>query len=131
MKYSSYDQIVVVSSASPTEFQNQFNFQMEKHAADNPRVEFVHREGLFCAYILFQHEIRVPETVEDEFALEGIRYRCKDCPLRDPETDRRRKWVPCKYATTGQTHLTSCACEVFYRSLKRGEIVPVEEEDER
>lgn len=131
MKYSSYDQIVVVSSTSPVEFQNQFNSEMEKHAAQSPRVEFVHREGIFCAYILFEYEVRVPETVADEYALEGIYYHCKDCPLHEPETDGRRRSYECRYSDLTRTGMDHPACEVFFRKLKRGEIMPVGEEVER
>lgn len=131
MKYSSYDQIEVVSSASPAEFQTLFNSKMQEHAAQKPRVEFVHREGLFCAYIIYEFEVRIPETVEDEYELQGIRYRCKDCPLHEPETDGRRRSYECRYSDLARTGMDSCACEVFYRALKRGEIKPIGEEVER
>ena len=131
MKYSSYDQIAVVSSASPAEFQQLFNDKMRELAAQKPRVEFVHREGYFCAFILYELEVKIPETVGDEYNLEGYYYSCEDCPLHEPETDGRRRSYECRYSDLARTGMDSPACEVFYRALKKGEITPIGEEIER
>lgn len=97
---------------------------MKEHATDDPEVEF--REG-FCAFITWQECQKQPETVRDDFNLEGVKYLCEQCPYLERGLDGRRKLWPCRYSLTGHARLDEECCEVFYKKLALGQIAPIDE----
>lgn len=124
MKYLKYKQAELVTSI------DDYNAAMKRLAEMKPIDDVQIHDGNFVAVIRYEVEERVPETVRDEFALEGISYKCYQCPLHDEIHDRRKATVSCKYGRCGQTRLKEECCETFYRRLARGEIKIGGEENE-
>ena len=101
----------------------------KKH--NDVKVDYWSKEPPFRAVLEWTEYDKVPETVADEFELAGEIYHCIDCPHLDMSNYwKSKKKYPCKYAKYGATFTTSCACEVFYKELMRGEITPREEGDD-
>lgn len=123
MRVKSFQRIKVIQTEDPLEFQTQFNKAMEELYDYDPEVEFIH-EKAHCAYIRYVESEHIFDSVADEFHAEGIHYLCEQCPYHDEVTDNRRKSVYCKYADTGMTNLQHEACEMFYRHVKQGEVIP-------
>ena len=124
MQKNQVTQIAVVYAETAEDFQKEFNSTIAALAEKNPKYEFNHQKG-FCAYITYTETTCVHTSAADEFHAEGISYKCKNCPLHEIETDGRKKSVACKFDEMGRTHLNREACEVFWRRLKMGELVPV------
>lgn len=123
MKEKEVMQISVVESEDAKTFQKEFNTEMASLSGSDPEVEFI-CERKFCAIIKYKQITKEIETVADEFHAEGIRFICKQCPLHELVTDGRLKWIKCKYADFGRTHLQHEACELFYRKVRQGEVEP-------
>ena len=123
MLVKSYPQIKVIQADDPKEFQRQFNEAMEKLYENDPEVEFVH-EKAYCAYIRYTKVTHEWDSVADEFHAEGIHYLCKQCSYHEEVDDNRKKYVYCKYADYGHTHLDHEVCEMFYKEVKQGKIKP-------
>ena len=115
------------------ESQNFFEFLqiIDEHVKqhDDVKVDYWSKEPPFRAVLEWTEVDMVPETIRDEFELAGEIYHCIDCPHLDMTNYwKSKKKYPCKYSTYGMTFTTSCACEVFYKGLMRGEIKPREEQ---
>lgn len=124
----------LMDEAKFTKLVNEF---LEEH--DKAEVSFPEKETAYIVYDEYDDTKRMEyierrygkpsETpVTDEFAKEGIRYLCKECPYLEVGQDKRRKVWPCKYATYGMSRTESNCCEMFYKKLKQGEITPISEE---
>lgn len=121
MRYDSTKKIRVVKSYDPQQFEEEFNQAMDELKDLRPEIEFNHAQGL-CAYIIYQESNETPETVEDEFLLEGITYFCYQCPYLERGSDKRRKTWPCKYDEYGSSRTDSMACEMIYKMVKQGKM---------
>lgn len=112
---------------SPKSFDKSLNSAIRELAEYDPEIIFVDK---FCARLkYFPHEKEVPETVRDEFHLEGVYYHCRNCPhLEDPQ-DRRVKWCKCKYTKTGKTHKNNEACELFYKWVAQNAVEVIEDSE--
>ena len=112
---------LVVHGSGPQEFEAAINAAYEKAGSDLLDVHFNDSIGL-CAYITYETTEKIPETLADEAALRGLRFRCYDCPYLERPEDGRKKWCDCKYAPEGYTHKNAHACEFFYKQLAQGRI---------
>lgn len=83
--------------------------------------------GYFIAVLVYE-EFTFPEdeikTVADEFHEQGIRYVCAQCPYLEQDGDKRRKYHTCKYSEYGTAREDQECCELFYKQLKQGTVVP-------
>lgn len=122
-------QIKVINKTDPAEFEKEFNSAMVVLADKNPKYTLDTSNG-FTALITYTDTIRQMDCIADEYHAEGIKYTCRECPLREIQTDGRKKDAVCKHAMTGKTNLNSEACEVFYRRLKMEDIEPIGEPTE-
>lgn len=87
-----------------------------------------HQSEKFLAYVEWEEYEKTPETVEDEYELEGMTFTCGQCPHLDLDNYKgNRKTYPCKYSTYGMTRMGTRACEVFYKDLRCGAITPRKE----
>lgn len=116
----------MVTERDPQFFEQAFNEAMEELKENDPVASDIEcHDGMWWCAITYEEKEKVMETVADEFAMQGIRYLCKNCPLHDVVTDGRVKTVPCRYSEHGVTHLEHCACEYFYKMLKQNKVEPL------
>ena len=108
-----------------------FNFQTKLNAA----LDELNRKGVqyelqfnnamgFCAYIVYEENIEICETVKDEYEEVGELHKCIECPFFMRPTDGRRKYTRCPKTSKLAAGTDSC-CELFYRMLDTGEIDPI------
>lgn len=113
-----------IRSEDPQQFDEQINKAMDELWHLKPEVSTDNTAGIFSAQIRWMETTNIPETVKDEFNLKDMRYLCRQCPLYDDPGDKRLKYAPCKYCEDGKTLLNNECCELFYKLVKQGEIVP-------
>ena len=77
-----------------------------------------------CVHFIYEEVVNVPETIAEEFELQGVHYFCKDCPHLQKGKDKRCKSHGCKYSKYGTVQDFTPACEFFYKQLLQGEIEP-------
>lgn len=119
----------IITAENAQEFQDKMNALMGELAADRSvsNVEFTFNLAAgHCAYFYFDRFVQIPENIQDEFALRGLRYYCVDCPLYKPSEDRRVKWTHCAKAGC-RISAESCACDEFYAAMARFEMKGGEE----
>ena len=126
MKVKHLKRLKLIQSEDPIEFERQYNEAMAKLEAFDPEDKLGQIGNAHFAYIRYKEIEEEWDRVSDEFHAEGIRWLCKNCPLHDPEEDKRKMYVWCKYADNGMTHLKHEACEYFYKQVKQGKIIPEE-----
>ena len=126
MKIIDLPQLAVINGNTPTEFEANFNSKMRELVDKKPKYEF---RGELTAYITYTHREEIAETVEDEFAQQGIKYVCGQCPHMERPNDKRCKWGECKYSRIGRVHFNSSACELFYKEVMLGKVRPEGEDD--
>ena len=127
MKREKITKVAVVRSAVPSVFEREFNAKMEELALHDPQFSITDTGGTLSAVITYQETHHFADSVMDEFHFEGIRYLCKNCPYLEDPHDKRVKRCRCKYAEFGMTHKDHEACELFYRQVKTGTVVPLED----
>lgn len=111
----------VIEERSAEAFQERYNSEMERLAKWSPRGTFNISPGAYSAVIEYEEELKIPETLEDEFNLEGLSYECGVCPFFQLPEDKRITKIICK--ETGRLcRSTSRACETLYHKIKRGEV---------
>lgn len=87
---------------------------------------FNHTMG-FCAYIVYEERIEIPETLKEEYERAGEKYVCIQCPFYVRPTDGRVKNTRCPVCNKLVDRHTSC-CDEFYNKLDKGEVKVVEVE---
>ena len=128
MRTSVYPQIVAISKKTAGEFQEEFNSSIRALSDKKITDKKIEISGdVFSAVIIYEEVEHISDSVADEFHAEGIYYLCKHCPYMDDPADKRIKYCTCKYSDTGRTHKQHEACELFYRHVKLGKIVPLED----
>ena len=118
-----------IDEKSPKEFDDALNAALKELAEEEPEIIFVDK---FCARLKYfpkENEKVIVETVRDEFHLEGVYYHCRNCPYLETPQDRRVKWCPCKYSSTGRSHKDSEACELFYKWVSQNAVDVIEDSD--
>ena len=113
--------IRVVFEKDANDFEKSYNQTMEDLAAHDIEVAInTDREDGFCAIVKYSIEENLPEGIEDELQIRGIKITCADCPYLQETTDRRRKKKRnCEHAKFGYTFLDAPACNKFYNDLIR------------
>ena len=112
-----------VQSKNAAEFDVLFNNTSDEIKADCE----LKWDGELCVHFLYDEEVMEPETVADEFKLQGIQYYCKDCPHLIKGSNKREKSHGCKYAEYGTVKDFTPACEFFYKQVLQGKITPEED----
>lgn len=107
-----------ISEATANSFEDKVNAVLS--SVNDPEIK-IDGNRPFTAYIFYEEEKVIPETVKDEFELRGELYTCNDCPYYEPSTDGRIKYTACRYSTFRVGANTS-ACELFYKRLAKGEL---------
>ena len=111
----------IITADNAQEFQDKMNALTAELASDRDvsNVEFTFNlSGGHCAYFYYDRYVRIPENIQDEFALRGLCYYCMDCPVYEPSTDRRVKRTRCS-KTERLITADSCACDEFYAAMAK------------
>ena len=127
MRTEKITKVTIVRSTDPEEFELKFNSKMDELAQHGPEFSITDNGTILSAVITYEENQNFVDSVADEFHFEGIRYLCKHCPFLEDPHDRRVKYCSCKYAELGMTHKEHDACEYFYRQVKAGKVVPLED----
>lgn len=128
MRYVSKTAVKVVAANTPEEFEEKLNKALEEIAGCKHELVFNLNAG-FCAYITYTSTAQIPETVEDEYELAGIRFYCADCPNYVRPFDGRVKYTDCKLGT--KCKAGDYACEWLYQKVKAGTIQIESDEEEK
>ena len=124
MKSVSYQQYAIVATDSAHTLTEQLNAKLYELRDKRPTVTF---EG-FVARILYEETETYPETLAEEYAVQGVRLTCEDCPYfvpavnRNGTEDRRAKWGGCPISETGKTRKCSAACDELFQMINNGEV---------
>lgn len=109
-----------------------FDFEVKLNAALDAlnrqgvkyELSFNHNVG-FCAYIVWEERMEIPETVRDEYEQVGEKHNCIECPYFVRPTDGRRKNTRCP--KIGKlTRADDCCCDLFYEELDKGMLKIIE-----
>ncbi len=126
MKSFNRQQTTIILSQTPQEFQEKLNTTLAEMAASQHKYELIFNHTLgFCAYIVWEEKLQIPETAEDEYRLLGMQFTCGDCPEYMPHQDKRVKYTECGHGVP-RCAKGDRACEWFYERLKDGTITPNE-----
>ena len=127
----SYQQFAIVTADSAQQLTEQLNAKLKELRDKDPTVTF---EGMI-ARIQYTESERIPETLAEEYELQGVRLTCEDCPYfcptikADGTIDLRSKWGGCHLAEYGKTDKRSRACEKLFQRLNDGRVRLCVEED--
>lgn len=130
MIYSSGKKAKIIVAGTAEEFERKLNRELEamEKARTKYELQFNHNMG-FCAYIVAEHQVQIPETIGEEFEIAGERHTCVECPFWVHPTKGNVKYTKCE-KTPGIHGAKSPCCETFYEMLFNGEIEIEEETDE-
>lgn len=127
MKTEKVTKVAIVRSSVPSTFEREFNEKMEELAQHDPKFSITDTGAVLSAVITYHETQHFMDSIADEFHYEGIRYLCRHCPYLDDPHDKRVKRCSCRYAEYGMTHKDHEACELFYRQVKLGKVIPLED----
>lgn len=123
--YKKHTVCKVLKEEDPKVFEEKIADLLRKTQRTEPIVKY--DNGYFIAVLTYE-EFDFPddekETVADEFHRQGIRYVCAQCPHLEQDGDKRRKYHTCKYAELGTAREDQECCELFYKQLKQGNVIP-------
>lgn len=120
----SYQQYAIVTADSAQRLTEELNATLVRLRDKNPTVTF---EGMI-ARIQYTEQETVPESLEDEYALLGVKLTCEDCPFFTPALkldgteDLRSKMGGCPFNESKRTDRRRMACERLYEMLNDGRI---------
>lgn len=114
---------IAIKEADPDTFAKKY--QEALNGVARKEVLKQYSDGYFIAVITWETERHEAETAADDFHQRGIRYTCGQCPHLQNDGDKRRKQHPCKYSEYGTARIDSECCDVFYKQLMQGKVVPV------
>lgn len=112
MRRTEVRQVKTISAQSQQEFDRLYNSTAKELGASITEVKDIDGTTTRFYYTVIEDEA---EDLSDVFMQNNVRCTCSDCPFLQIESDARRKWFPCEYASSGMSSLNSPACEVFYR----------------
>ena len=124
MKATSIQQFAIVRGDTASDFEEQLNARIRELSDCHPEVRF---DGL-TAYISYKVTQLTPETQAELNELNGIDYRCSDCPMFDEirnengEIDRRYKYGNCEMAERGRTYKDDHACDYLFELIRSGRV---------
>ena len=127
MKHVDHQRIRVISEQDPQVFEAKYNQITDdlKQYKVNDQIYFDNNNG-FCAIIKYITRELIPESLSEEFGMQGIRYYCKDCPRfqKAIKAKKRVKRQSCEFSESGTVVDFTPACNDFYKKVLDGKIVP-------
>ena len=126
MLYHNGKQVKVICGQNAFDFESKLNSTLSTFNEQGIRYELqLNPTAGLIAYIIYENNTRVPETMRDQFELVGESHTCIECPYFVRPTDGRRKYTRCS-KIEGLTSATSRCCDCFYDELADGKIRLVE-----
>ena len=135
MKQDRYQQFITVKAEAPEPFTEDLNRAIYELREKSPVVHFSETDPL-CAYISYTEHVQTPESIGEEYELQGIKFRCEMCPMftpimkRDGTPDGRLRYGDCPRSEFGRTYKDSQACDELYQMLRDGIVKLTIEEEE-
>lgn len=115
-------QVKIISGISAEDFESKLNKELSELNASGTKYDMqLSPQTGFVAYIVYEQETKVAESIKDEFELAGEKHICLECPHYILPTDGRVKYTRCM-KVGGITHKDRDCCENFYEWLFNGEI---------
>lgn len=81
----------------------------------------------YLAHIFYLEEITVPESIKEEYEVDGKKFYCSDCPHFTKPEDGRKKHVLCGMCKK-YVEVNTEACDWFYERFDKGLIEVVKNE---
>ena len=124
MRKTTVQQTAVISAVTPEGFEKKFNERMRELKGKKIIDTTVCADSLLAIVIYEENVEEEPKTVRDEYHDAGMVFLCRQCPHIELPSDKRIKYIDCKYDEYGSTRLDCECCEMFYKELKQGSITP-------
>lgn len=122
MIYQGGKRTKIIAATTAEEFEQRLNSELEKLDRSKTKYELIFNQTMgFCAYIVAEHRVLIPESVQDEFELAGEKHTCIECPYWVHPTKGNVKYTRCPISE-GLHGAKSPCCEKFYEMLANGEI---------
>ena len=122
MVYKTIPRFKIIENKNPVKLTDELNGVLEviaEHDSINVTTGFDASIGHY-AHIRWSEEKVIPESIADEFKLEGIQYCCGECPFFILQQDRRIKHSVCNKGR--RTTYDTPACDCLYEMIRKGEI---------
>lgn len=117
------NQLKVIEERNAQAFEKAYNDAMLNCAKWSPTSKVTINPGQYTAIIEYMEEVKIPEDVRDEFALNGVEYVCGVCPFFSLPDDKRVKKYLC--TASGKHRLCNAdsrACVWLYSQILAGEV---------
>ena len=120
----SYQQFAIVAADSAQQLTDQLNAELVRLKDKDPTVTF---EGLI-ARIQYTEREDVPESLAEEYEMQGVRLTCEDCPYfvpllkSDGSEDKRARFGGCPWMESKRTARVSRACDKLFQKISNGEV---------
>ena len=124
MKRESFSQYRIVQGDTAARLTEELNAAIYELRHRHPTVTF---EGLI-ARIEYTEKESTPESLGDEYEVQGARFTCQDCPYFEPvrkadgTEDGRAKWGGCEHKDLGRTYKDSAACDYLFTQIRNGRV---------
>ncbi len=124
MNKSSYLQYAIIKDDSAEILTDKLNAELYRLRDKQPKTTF---DGMVAHIAYYETETK-PETLGDEYEIQGVRLTCEDCPLFTPITkadgsvDKRIKYGDCPESDFGRAYKSARACEKLFRMINNGEV---------
>lgn len=119
MRTRTQDHMVAIEAKTAKDFQERMEEAFAKLSGQDLDITYNLNQG-HCAYIHYCEEVQEPETLADEYHLQGIYLTCADCPELEKTDDKRRRYFNCKVRT--MVRPMDGACERLYRMVEKGDV---------
>lgn len=121
-------QVKIVSGTSAADFEAKLNGELNTLNIKGIKYDMqLSPQTGFVAYIVYEEELRIADTIKDEFEMLGETHTCIECPFYTRPIDGRVKYTRCDLGKGICRRDTSC-CESFYEGLYNGTIQLVDVE---
>ena len=111
MKIKTHLRVVAVEGQSAEEFNAKISEILER--ADAPKITYNQGQP-FGAYVEYRETVETPETLAEQYELEGKTEYCGACPFLVRTEDKRCVWQYCAQHNR-KTKETSRACDTLYQ----------------
>lgn len=107
--------VEAIQAPTAEEFNERINAVLKREK--NANVTFITSGGMLGAYVEYETEIEIPESLAEKYELNGDTRKCHECPYFIRTKDKRYKWHFC---VQKQKKVTECqgACETYYQLLE-------------
>lgn len=125
MLNESYQQFAIVRGDTAQLFTDALNAKMYELRHKHPTADI--KSDSF-AVISYTETETTPQSIGDEYELQGLRITCQDCPLFTPiykadgSEDKRIKYGNCPICEFGRTSKTSSPCSELFQMINSGEV---------